>query len=90
MRLFFAVPIADDVRRRIHAAARGSWTSDPPWRWIPWDNYHLTMKFLGDVDLPAVEPLCIAAREVARGVEPFRIRFGRFGALPPPAPPRVL
>ncbi|MCU0638581.1 MAG: RNA 2',3'-cyclic phosphodiesterase [Candidatus Krumholzibacteria bacterium] len=90
MRLFFAVPIADDVRKRIYAAARGSWPSDPPWRWIPWDNYHLTMKFLGEVDLPAVEPLCLAAREVARRVEPFRIRFGRFGALPDPARPRVL
>ncbi len=90
MRLFFAVPISDDVRKTISRAVRDSGFENPPWRWIPWNNYHLTVKFLGEADPSMVDLLCGAAAEVSRGLRPFGIRFGGFGGLPDLRRPRVL
>lgn len=90
MRLFFAVPTSPGVKEAVRDAVDTFPVSDPPWRWIPPENYHLTVKFLGEVEETVVPSLSEAAGRVAARVSPFRISFGPFGAFPSMARPRVI
>lgn len=90
MRLFFAVPISEDVRRIVHRAVGMIPIDPPPWRWIVPQNYHITLKFLGEVEEPLILPLGEAASRIAAAAPPFELSFDRFGAFPSISRPRVL
>jgi 2'-5' RNA ligase len=90
MRLFFAVPMGEEVRSVVHEAIGRIPLGDPPWRWIPPRNYHITLKFLGEVEEALLPGLVDAASCAAAGVSPFELSFGRFGAFPSFSRPRVL
>jgi len=90
MRLFFAVPLSGEVRAIAHEAIERIPLDDPPWRWIPPRNYHITLKFLGEVEEPQLSPLVDAASRAAGAFSPFELSFGRFGAFPSISRPRVL
>ena len=49
MRLFIAINIPKKEKDRIHRAARELRDRDYPVRWVRPDLFHLTLKFLGDV-----------------------------------------
>lgn len=59
-------------------------------RWVPSENVHLTLKFLGDVspsNLEMLEQMLIA--EVCQH-QPFEVGFGGLGAFPNSKRPRVI
>jgi 2'-5' RNA ligase len=95
VRLFVAAEPAESVRiaaaacalrlrRRLEAAGAGSGL-----RWVPAENLHLTVWFLGEVsDARATAVLeSLAPRMHAPA---FDLRLAGFGAFPPSGPPRVL
>ncbi len=90
MRLFFAVPVPESVRAALEEAVGAIPIDDPPWRWIPSRNYHITLKFLGEVEETMLPRLVDAASRAGAPVAPFELSFGRFGAFPSFARPRVL
>lgn len=90
MRLFFAVPISETVRGIVKRSIESFPVVDPPWKWIDPENYHITLKFLGETDESLLERLLEAGREVARSATPFELAFGSFGAFPSISRPRVL
>jgi 2'-5' RNA ligase len=59
-------------------------------RWVPAQNIHLTIKFLGDVSPANLEILTrILKAEVSR-YRPFEIQIGGLGAFPSVRRPRVI
>jgi 2'-5' RNA ligase len=90
MRLFFAVPLSEAVKAAVGEAVASIPIESPAWRWIPQDNYHLTLKFLGEVDERLLGSLRDAAVKVAVQSSSFDLIFGRFGAFPSLSRPRVL
>jgi 2'-5' RNA ligase len=59
-------------------------------RWVPAQNIHLTIKFLGDVSPANLEILTrILQAEVSR-FRPFEIKIGGLGAFPSIRRPRVI
>ena len=90
MRLFFAVPVSDEVCAIVREAIERIPLDDHPWWWIPPRNYHITLKFLGEVEEPLLPRLVDAAARAAGAVSPFEISFERFGAFPSISRPRVL
>ncbi len=90
MRLFFAVPLSQSVRTLVARHIDSFPVNSPPWRWIPPKNYHLTLKFLGEVADELLPSLGEAASRTASGAVPFTITFGRFGGFPSLSRPHVL
>lgn len=64
--------------------------SKPLVRWVPLDNVHLTLKFLGDVSPDNLARLADALKGEAQNHEVFSITVGGLGAFPNPRRARVL
>ncbi|MCK4349951.1 MAG: RNA 2',3'-cyclic phosphodiesterase [Candidatus Krumholzibacteria bacterium] len=90
MRLFFAVPISETVRGIVSRSIEAFPIADPPWRWIRPENYHITLKFLGETDEELLERLLEIGRETAAATSPFELSFGRFDTFPSISRPRIL
>ena len=58
--------------------------------WTKSGNFHLTLKFLGDVRSEAVDAVSEAVQKIAAAQSPFSIEFGGIGAFPSLARPRVI
>ncbi len=75
MRLFAAILLPEDVRFRLARLASGL----PGARWVPEENYHLTLRFIGEVDNAAAETLADALSTV--GGEGFDIEIASLGSF---------
>lgn len=83
IRAFFCVPLPDRAKQdvgtvaqriRSELRARASWVAQA--------NYHVTLRFLGDIDPAATVALREAALEMARTLKPFELTLDRAGAFP--------
>jgi len=84
-RLFLAVPLPEEVRDRIR---QGIPRPLPGLRTRP-EQWHLTLRFLGDTE-PGRKTLLIGEMEGAALGGTFPLRFGGLGAFPRPERARVL
>jgi RNA 2',3'-cyclic 3'-phosphodiesterase len=90
MRLFIGLNLPKKERQRIHRGAKALREGEMPVRWIDIDNYHITLKFLGDVRperLPAIEE---AITKVGDSTKAFATVLGGFGAFPTIRRPRLV
>jgi RNA 2',3'-cyclic 3'-phosphodiesterase len=85
-RLFIAVPLPEETR---HALASLLSDTRLPGKVVRPQNWHLTLRFLGDTDEVSYERLLAAFEEADFG-SPFRVRLGALGAFPSPARATVL
>ena len=92
IRAFIAVNISPDIQRRLgsilkdlHRDLKGV-----PVRWVPVENIHLTLKFLGDVSTSNLEVLKNILQVEASGQSPFEMTAGELGAFPSNYRPRVI
>jgi 2'-5' RNA ligase len=90
MRLFFAVPVSDTIKKAVTASIASSGLVSAPWRWVRDDNFHITLKFLGETDPALIKPLVAAGLSVAEASSSFETVYSRFGAFPGLKRPRVL
>jgi 2'-5' RNA ligase len=74
-RLFTALEIPPDVRAAISAARGGL----PGARWIDPENYHVTLRFIGDVDEPVAREAAFILGQVRR--ESFEVKFDRLSVF---------
>jgi len=88
MRLFVAAEFPDGVRDAIANGIRGFPVDDPPWRWVDPENWHITLKFIGEVsDTGAIGT---ALDPISSAHAPFDLSLGPFGGFPNLRRPRVL
>ena len=59
-------------------------------RWVRPEHLHLTLKFLGDVDLRDIPDVCNAVAQAAASVPPFNLRIAGAGAFPSLDRPRTV
>ncbi|MFQ5538377.1 MAG: RNA 2',3'-cyclic phosphodiesterase [Gemmatimonadota bacterium] len=90
MRLFVALNLPKKERQRIHRAARPLREGDLPVRWVDPDNFHLTLKFLGQVHTDRVDEIADALNRVSSATPTFSVALQGFGAFPSLRRPRVL
>ena len=91
LRSFIAVEIPLEIQKNIYKETSNFRREiDSLVRWVPAENMHLTLKFLGDVSPSNVEFLMQMLRNEADNVGCFTIHLTGLGSFPSPKRPRVL
>jgi 2'-5' RNA ligase len=92
MRLFVALPIAPSVAGALEELARRLQRALPPRsvRWTPPEQRHLTLLFLGGVDLARLDALEKALRAACVGQRTLELVASGIGCFPSVARPRVI
>lgn len=83
-RLFIGVPLPDAARDSLGPLAENL----PGVTWTPRSKLHLTLRFIGEVDLPLREDVTRRLAELR--VASFLLPLAGVGAFPPKGPPRIL
>ena len=89
-RIFVAVALAPALREGIALIQPRLVAASAGLRWIPPENLHLTLKFLGAVTAPRLARVTEAVREAASRTRSFTITLAGVGAFPSPRRPRVV
>ncbi len=90
MRVFVALNLSTAEHARLSQATAGLREAGYPVRWVPPENVHLTLKFLGEVAEGRIAELSMAVDEAAAGVGAFRLAVGGLGAFPSLSRPQVI
>jgi 2'-5' RNA ligase len=91
LRAFIAVEIPAEIQQRVYReTANFRRAVDFLVRWVPVENMHLTLKFLGDVSPSSMEFLMQMLRNEAENVPCFDIHLTGLGAFPSLRRPRVI
>lgn len=90
MRLFLALHLPKKERQRIHRAVAPLRDRDLPVRWVRPEDYHITLKFLGDVRPEDVDAIGEVADRVTSATPRFDAELSGFGAFPTIRRPSVL
>lgn len=92
IRAFIAIELNAEIQKRLDEITAGLKRQLPqvPVRWVPANNIHLTIKFLGDVSLANLEILTDILKTEAAAHQSFEISVGGIGAFPNNHRPRVI
>jgi 2'-5' RNA ligase len=90
MRLFVAVELPDAIKDELARMSSTLREAAPDAKWVPRDNLHLTLSFLGEVPDERVTPIGDALDSVAAGAQGLRAHLGALGAFPSARRARVL
>jgi 2'-5' RNA ligase len=92
VRLFVAVELSDEMRQAASATIddlQHRLGRRLVARWLPPDNLHITVRFIGEVS-ETTAPDLLRALTAPISLPPFEVRFGACGAFPHGGPPRVI
>lgn len=90
IRAFIGVQIAAEVRARISQAIAQLAPEISGIRWVREDNFHFTLKFLGIIEEPQIEPISNALAQAIRPFRRFTINAKCLGVFPDVKRARVL
>ncbi len=77
MRLFVALEVSDTVRQNLAALQNNLRAALPELRWVPPENFHLTLKFIGSISKEELQDII----DMLRGVRPERTPKANFCGL---------
>ena len=90
IRAFIAVEIDSQTVGQISAAVADLKPRIPGIRWVPPTNFHLTLKFLGDIEESRIDPIVRALEPALHPFPRFTINAKDLGVFPDLKRPRVL
>jgi len=92
LRLFLAIAVPPEVRAEIARAQSQLQRHAPPGviRWTKPEQFHVTLKFLGDVPAEQVAGLEQSAAPVCAGFAPLKLSARGIGFFPNEGKPRVI
>lgn len=88
-RVFVAVPLDDDTRHALAARLAELVGDALPGRPVAPENWHLTLRFIGDVEDPVVDRIVASLDQADLGAR-FGLRWGGLGAFPNPRRAQVV
>ena len=89
MRCFIAVEIPQSVRKKLWRILEPKTKAFPNLKWVKPKNWHITLKFLGEIGERDVENVKETLQVISKEFEPFEVSFGDFGTFPPRGSLRV-
>ena len=79
MRLFIAIPLPPDIKRSVAAAQTALIHAGAKGRFVPQDNFHITVHFIGESN--SLADLADAMHESVRDTRPFLLRLAEYGGF---------
>lgn len=91
-RVFVAIDISDEARRRVAARISAHKTALPgsAIKWLHPEKLHLTIRFVGDVDEEQLKAVADAVEKVSAQCRSFELCLNGVGVFPSPSKVRVL
>jgi len=90
VRIFLAVFPPPAVQRALADAVEGVRQPGDGVSWVRLQNFHYTLRFLGEVEEARIQAVTGAARDAVQGAVAFRLALSGAGAFPDFRRPRVL
>src|SRR5487761_943067 len=90
LRTFIAVETSPETHARARQLIARLSGTGAKISWVKPDCLHLTLKFLGDVDLREIPSVCQAITRAVAEIPPFEIEVQGAGAFPSAARPRTV
>jgi 2'-5' RNA ligase len=90
VRTFIATEISSEVRTKAQKLIKTLAAATASVKWVETENLHLTLKFLGNVEMLEVPNLCEVIADAVAELPPFDVQFHGAGAFPDLARPRTL
>jgi len=90
MRAFVAIPVPDDIKQYARMMRNKLGMARPDIKWVEYQNYHLTVKFLGAVDIKDLPEIKRNLALIADAVPAFNLSAGTLGFFPNQSRPRVI
>jgi 2'-5' RNA ligase len=90
VRTFIALDLGKPIRDRLVSLQETLARSGAEVKWVEPDNLHLTLLFLGEVDMLDVPAVCEAVARGARDLPAFGLSVEGTGCFPSPRRPRIL
>lgn len=90
LRLFIAIPVIPKLKRKFFNLANQLKSTGADVKWVAEENFHITLKFLGDTPEEKTGVLIETLEETLSHFEPFRMKFHGVGVFPNLRHPKVV
>lgn len=90
IRTFLAIELDEALKQEALSAVEALRKANPYFRFIPHENWHLTLHFFGALSLAEIEQVKEGLKNAVRNTVPFPIALKGFGVFPGGQSPRIL
>lgn len=90
MRAFIAIALPKEIQEKLALLQNKLRKTGADVKWVSPANIHLTLKFLGEIDIEQLSQISGILESVAKDHSTFLMRLGQVGAFPRPDSPRVI
>lgn len=90
IRSFISINLNETLKKEINNLLMDLKTHNFDVKWVPVENLHVTLKFLGHITDETVEKVKKKLYNIASSFKPFRLRFNGMGFFPDRKRPRVI
>lgn len=90
IRTFIAVEVSADVRGCARKLIQDLSSTSSDVKWVDPQQLHVTLHFLGDVDMLELHALCEIMTDAVADLPPFDVQFSGVGAFPSIERPRTI
>ncbi|WP_258083307.1 RNA 2',3'-cyclic phosphodiesterase [Thermococcus thermotolerans] len=90
MRAFIAIEVSDEVRDNLMKAQERIGSKAAKIKFVERENFHVTLKFLGEIDEVLAEEVKKALAEIAKKHKKHRVKVKGIGVFPNPNYVRVI
>jgi 2'-5' RNA ligase len=90
MRAFLAIPIPEEIKEYAIKIKNKLDSEQPDIKWVEYANYHLTVKFLGEINNDVMGEIKDKMKIVGGNCTPFKLSINGVGFFPNKFRPRVV
>ena len=82
MRAFVAISLPEEIKKFLAQLQNELKATGADVKWVPPNNIHLTLKFLGEIDQEQIKSITTILKDVSESAKQFAITIGKTGAFP--------
>ncbi|MBN1870704.1 MAG: RNA 2',3'-cyclic phosphodiesterase [Candidatus Omnitrophica bacterium] len=90
IRTFIAIPLNTEIQQAISRVQERLKKHDCSIKWVKPENIHLTLKFLGDVELEKIDTIKQKLESLFKGIGPVKLEMTQLDAFPSINHPKIL